>query len=782
VYGRKEFGDVSEIKAGKLIKKIFLVHHTHTDIGYTDIQGNVFRSHLKFLDDALDYCEKTKNYPENSRFRWTCEVLWQVENYFQIRPEKINDFRKWWRKGQIEVTGLYLNLTDLYSLEMLIRSFYFLKKLQERYRIKVVSATNCDVNGLSWNIPLLLNKLDIRYLLMATNEIRAFAPEVERPFWWEGPDGSKVLVWNAGRKLWYAEGLHLGFGESCKKMKELLPGYLEEIKQHYPYDALCLQMAMDNQPPLLKICDLVRNWNEKEKNPEIIVATPSMFFEYMKEKYGERFPVYKLSWPDWWADGNGSCALETCLCLNNRRKIIENECLWSLLNLKGKRYPEEKIRDIWKNLFFFAEHTFGASESVSRPFSSLTLGQWAIKSGFIYQADIENQKLINNGKKFFAGACQEEKEDRRNQKIEKDVMENDFYRIKFNLQAGRIESIYDRQLKEELVDNQSSYSFNQYIYENINQPAGRETIWQEHSEEPLWSARRKRKEAEFVRYKPVLESLEIYRQEKGQRCILRLEGKSCREIISEISLPDLSKRIEITNTISKNAVVEPEGLYFAFPFNFRTPGIRICGPGKAVFQPEFQQLPGSCRDYYSIEDWAVISDEKKEVCFVSPDAPLIQIADINTGKWLKKLLIENGTIFSYVMNNYWYTNFRAYQEGKINFRYFITSARKISNSFAEDFSTCLLMPFLYQLRKDYIRIDRKNLYLISFKKSKDKKGFILRIKEGEGKKVSFHLGFPRFKKVRVFLSSLVEEKLKEIKGSCSIDAWQVLTLYLLIDR
>jgi len=765
-----------------LIKKIFLVHHTHTDIGYTDIQENVFRSHLKFLDDALNYCEKTKIYPENSRFRWTCEVLWQVEHYFQIRAEKIKDFRKWWTKGQIEVTGLYLNLTDLYSLEMLIRSFYFLKKLRARYRIKVICATNCDVNGLSWNIPGLLNKLGISYLLMATSEIRGFAPEVERPFWWQGPCGSKLLVWNAGRKLWYAEGLHLGFGESYKKLKELLPEHLKEIEQDYPYDAICLQIAMDNQPPLLKICDTVRTWNEKEKNPEIVIATPSMFFEYMKDRYEQRFPVYKLSWPDWWADGNGSCALETLLCLNNRRRIIENECLWSLLNLKGKRYPAERIRDIWRNLFFFAEHTFGASESVSRPFSASTLKQWAIKSGFVYQADIENQRLINDGEKFFAVVCQGEKEDRRKQKIETDTMENDFYRIKFNLKTGRIESIYDRQLKEELVDSTAFYSFNQYIYENINRPAEREAIWKEHSEEPLWAAGRKRKEAQFIRYKPVFKSLEIYREEKRERCILRFEGKGCSQIISEINLPHLSKKIEITNTISKNAVIEPEGLYFAFPFNFRRPSVRICGPGKAVFEPETQQLSGSCRDYYSIEDWVVICDEKKEVCFVSPDAPLIQIADINTGKWLKKLLVENGTIFSYVMNNYWYTNFRAYQEGRISFRYFITSARKITNSSAENFSTCLLMPFLYRLRKDYIKIDRKNLSLISFKKSEDKKGFVLRIKECEGKKTSFHLKFPQFKKVEVFLSNLTEEKLNQIKGCCSIDAWQVLTLYLLIDR
>jgi len=134
------------------------------------------------------------------------------------------------------------------------------------------------------------------------------------------------------------------------------------------------------------------------------------------------------------------------------------------------------------------------------------------------------------------------------------------------------------------------------------------------------------------------------------------------------------------------------------------------------------------------------------------------------------------------MNNYWYTNFKAYQEGIINFHYFITSGKEITNSSAEKFSLSLSMPLFYQLIGDYFKIDRENLSITGFKKAEDGNGFILRIKEWEGMKTTFNLECPGFKKVKVFLSSPIEEKIKEIKGHYSIGAFEILTLYLLIEK
>ena len=178
-----------------MIKKVFVVHHTHTDIGYTDIQTKVIEDHVDFIDKVLDYCKETDNYPEESKFRWTCEVSWTVKNYFKKRPERINEFIQRVKEGRMEVTGLYLNVTELYTAEGLIRSLYFAKELEKKYGIKVVSAMNSDVPGLSWGLPQIFSRAGIKYLSMAPNSIRAKRISVPQPFYWISPDESRVLVW-----------------------------------------------------------------------------------------------------------------------------------------------------------------------------------------------------------------------------------------------------------------------------------------------------------------------------------------------------------------------------------------------------------------------------------------------------------------------------------------------------------------------------------------------------------------------------------------------------------
>ena len=53
---------------------IYLVQHTHTDIGYTRPQAEILGEHLRYIDFALEYCALTDDYPDEAKFRWTCEA------------------------------------------------------------------------------------------------------------------------------------------------------------------------------------------------------------------------------------------------------------------------------------------------------------------------------------------------------------------------------------------------------------------------------------------------------------------------------------------------------------------------------------------------------------------------------------------------------------------------------------------------------------------------------------------------------------------------------------
>ncbi|MDR0559546.1 MAG: glycosyl hydrolase family 38, partial [Prevotellaceae bacterium] len=77
---------------GKIIKKNFtvlpvrkwkvnFVQHTHTDIGYTRSQTEILPELVRFIDYALDYCDATDEWPDDARFRYTCEASWAVSEY-----------------------------------------------------------------------------------------------------------------------------------------------------------------------------------------------------------------------------------------------------------------------------------------------------------------------------------------------------------------------------------------------------------------------------------------------------------------------------------------------------------------------------------------------------------------------------------------------------------------------------------------------------------------------------------------------------------------------------
>jgi alpha-mannosidase len=69
-------------------RDIHLVHHSHTDIGYSHLQAEVETIQNNNIWKALELIDRTKDYPEDSRFVWNVESLWAVENFLGIASER----------------------------------------------------------------------------------------------------------------------------------------------------------------------------------------------------------------------------------------------------------------------------------------------------------------------------------------------------------------------------------------------------------------------------------------------------------------------------------------------------------------------------------------------------------------------------------------------------------------------------------------------------------------------------------------------------------------------
>lgn len=66
--------------------------------------------------------------------------------------------------------------------------------------------------------------------------------------------------------------------------------------------------STDNSPPSMQECALIRDWNEHYAWPRLRSRAVHEFLEQINTKYGDRLPVYRAAYPDWWTDGFGSAA------------------------------------------------------------------------------------------------------------------------------------------------------------------------------------------------------------------------------------------------------------------------------------------------------------------------------------------------------------------------------------------------------------------------------------------------------------------------------------------
>ncbi|MGH7912253.1 MAG: hypothetical protein ACREOV_11065, partial [Candidatus Dormibacteraceae bacterium] len=300
------------------IETLYIANHSHTDIGFTDYQDLAFRQHLEFIDQALELCERTRDYPADARYHWACEVTGITERYLrQASTEQRERFLRWHRAGAIDVAGMQYNLTPGLDVAQLHHSLYPVRRLREEHGLRIETAMQCDVDGVSWLFADLLPQAGVRFLTMAINPLRGGAPK-PRPsaFWWEGPAGGRVLAWN---------GYHYLFGRSAAKLGDWdhvdrsLPAILHRLEEDpdYPFDFLYCQathpVRVDNGPPGLQIADFVRDWNARGRSPRLVLTTPSAFGSMLAERHGATIPVRRGDWTDWWADGVASSAFETGL-------------------------------------------------------------------------------------------------------------------------------------------------------------------------------------------------------------------------------------------------------------------------------------------------------------------------------------------------------------------------------------------------------------------------------------------------------------------------------------
>jgi len=833
-------------KIGDLLLKpvrrltIYVLPHSHTDIGYTEIQTAIETKQIQNLVQGIEIARKTKDYPEGARFVWNVEVLWAADLYLQRQSNASkNELLEAVNNGWVSFNGMYLNvLTGLSRPDELMQVFKYAGQLSKKYNTTIDAAMISDVPGYTWGTIAAMAHAGIKYFSVAPNYFDRIGDILvkweNKPFYWKSPSGNeKVLVWipRGGYAL-----SHTVSGMS----EEFVANYISDLdKTNYPYDIAYIRWSGhgDNAVPDPTICEFIKEWNTNYEWPKFIISSTSTAFTAFEKKYGSVLPEVRGDWTPYWEDGAGSSALETGLNRASSDRLTQAETLQAMFSPND--FSASDYEKAWKKVLLYTEHTWGAWCSVSDPQNKATLEQWTIKKGYADQANSQSKVLFNQAAstnlinssvsvdvantnswlrsdivvltKEQSVAGDKVLDDLGNQvssqrlssgelvflastippyttkrfrvvsgasfsdsKVEVNgvTLSNDKVKVEVDTNSGAIKWISGTNAYN-FAGTTSTNLLNDFLFFN-----GANSSDIKRNSKPTITVKENG---------PLVASL-----------LIESDAPACNKLSREIRLFAGADYVEIINVVDKKRASIPgdadynlyqgkESLNFGFPFKLTNPVVRIDVPF-GIMRPEIDQIPSACKNWFTMNRWADVSNESDGITLVSQDAPLLQVGGLTANLpgsqsdpnvW-RKTVPTTSKLYSWAMNNHWGTNYRAYQDGIITFRYALRPHTQFSASDASKFAIGLSQPLvpvqvpenskLIQMPK----IVSDNILVTAYKPSDDGKAFIVQLFNTSDKSSQAIIQDASTKTPEVWQSTIGEDSLKLITDTVTLPGYGVM--------
>ena len=852
---------------------VALIPHEHLDVGFTDYPAKVAELHSQSIDQAMGLIR------EKPDFRWTLDGSWVADQYLNGRsPEAREQFLEHVRAGSIVIPPEFANQhTGNASWEALARSLYGQHNLAREYKLPMPSdaAQIVDVPAYTWGYASVLHDAGIKYFVAASNSWRAPVMLLGRwneksPFYWEGPDGSRVLMWYSRAYL----QAHTLFGGPWRmeSIRDSLPVFLQAYTRpdYTASTAIIFGTQLENTPLAREQSEIVASVSHEYAWPKFEFSTVHSAMQRIEHEWKGEFPVVRGDFGPYWEDGYGSDALHTAIHRENQHRIATAEVMGAAVSSIDTRVRADKatLDDAWRNELLYDEHTWTYVSATTQPEHHQSEDQirlkgaravrarddinesiqrgWAqlealvrtkdnsiavfnslnwVRSGIV-ETDLPDGttlvdassgatiavEVLRKGKgialpgfgpgsvrvRFIAASVPAvgyklytiksiEKHRHASVDIRGNVLENEFYRLTLDPSSGAIASVFDKQLGRELVDSSSPYKFGQYLYV---------TGGDSYPENSLYRFGAGLKPPALTAHPASSGTLiSATKTPIGIVATLSSSAPNTPSIQTEILLPNSTKEVLITYHLHKDRVLTRESAYIAFPFDVTAPAFTY-GSQATWVNPAKDELAGGSREWYLPTTWASVYNPQVAATVVPLDAPLIAFGEIVRGEWPAEFKPKSSAIFSWLMNNYWGTNFPAWQGGDFTFRYAITSNTQVNPSSLTRFGLEALTPLerddvpgtqdlslLPNQEGSLLEVGNPGVTLLTWKRAEDGDGTILRLQDtaGDASTIKIHSPFLKFE--RAWLCNLLEDNQDEIKIQGEdldvlIKPFQVLTLRL----
>lgn len=321
-----------------------LVMKSHFDLGYSALARDVEHEYrTTMIDRALETMDENARVAgPGEQFVWTIPG-WPMETILGEgqNPDRKRRIEAALRRGNLVIHALpYTIETASADLETLARCFIYSSRIARQYGLPLPhDAKMTDVPGHDWINPTLLHHAGVRFFHLGANPTNI---QIKQPriFWWEGPDGSRVLTM-------FSTGYDSG----------LLP------PADWPHRTwLAMVMGGDNEGP--PTATAVRGWiaTIKQKFPEAKITVGRME-DFADALLAEKpdLPVVRGNVSDSWIHGLASSPQAMKTLANVRPKLGALEALRTLSLQWGIQFQPlpEVIAAGYDSSLRWSEHTWG---------------------------------------------------------------------------------------------------------------------------------------------------------------------------------------------------------------------------------------------------------------------------------------------------------------------------------------------------------------------------------------------------------------------------------------
>ena len=356
---------------------IYVVPHSHMDLEWqwTYDTGQVLA--IRVLDQVLEMLKKDPNFAFSQDQMLALKLFWEA-----LSDADRIFLRRMVREGRFEVTGgMYVHPeVNEPDFESLSRQFLFAKPWMEKtFETKIVTAWNLDTFGNTIQMPQLFRRAGFRYFPFMRDMLPSLEASVKSPFYWQSPDGSKVLAY------WLSGSYGIDPDRPGRRLERIIEHNVEGN------DKIIVFWGSDWYMPIHTSQDIERRMRRAAAElgipvKSVVVSTARRYFEDI-EKSGISLPTYTYDFnpPLFIQDLRGIWGERPRQKLAERRAedmLESSEKFNSIASLYGQPYPAGELLGAWEKVLINHNHdNVGGSQADSVDQAIMSRYGGAIEAG-----------------------------------------------------------------------------------------------------------------------------------------------------------------------------------------------------------------------------------------------------------------------------------------------------------------------------------------------------------------------------------------------------------------